>query len=89
MRTVSVRRKRNSTQAQRYGLRIKNNDNSNLPAAAAAVGQAPAAGQIALINYPIASLFKQLDVFLNNDLVSSTDNYGLKSYVETLANFWP
>ncbi len=68
-------------------VRIKNNDNSNLPAVAAAVGQAPAAGQIALINYPIASLFKQLDVFLNNDLVSSSDNYGLKSYVETLANF--
>ncbi len=68
-------------------MRIKNNDNTNLPAVAAAVGQAPAAGQIALINYPIASLFKHLDVYLNNDLVSNTDNYGLKSYVETIVNF--
>lgn len=72
-------------------VRIKNIDNSNLTAVATAVPTAepptPAAGQIALINYPIASLFQHVDVFLNNDLVSNTSNYGIKAYLETICNF--
>jgi hypothetical protein len=58
-------------------VRIKNTDNSNLAAAAA----------VATINYPLATLFEHVDVYLNNDLVSNTSNYGYKAYMETLLTY--
>ena len=42
---------------------------------------------IGCINYPIAALIEHVDVYLNNDLVSNTSNYGYKGYLETLLTY--
>jgi hypothetical protein len=57
-------------------VKVKNNDNTNLAAGV----------EIGLINYPIATLFQHVDVYLNNDIVSNTSDYGYKAYLETLLN---
>ncbi|XP_066926649.1 uncharacterized protein F54H12.2-like [Clytia hemisphaerica] len=42
------------------------------------------------VNYPIASLFSQLDVYLGGTLVSSSNNtYAYRSIIETLLNYGP
>ena len=43
--------------------------------------------EIGWINYPIAALFDHVDVYLNNDLVSNTSNYGYKGYLEALLTY--
>lgn len=58
-------------------VKIVKNDNTNLDAAT----------EVALINYPIATLFEHLDVYLNNDLVSNNSDYGYKAYLETLLTY--
>lgn len=58
-------------------IKIVNNDNTNLAAAA----------EVACVNYPIATLFEHVDVYLNNDLVSNTSNYGYKAYLESLLTY--
>ena len=40
--------------------------------------------EIGCINYPIAALFEHVDVYLNNDIVTNTHNYGYKGYLESL-----
>ena len=46
-----------------------------------------AAAEVACINYPIASMFKHVELYLNNDLVSHISDYAYKSYIETLLNY--
>ena len=58
-------------------VRVKNADNANLAAAA----------EIATINYPLASMFEHLEVYLNNDLVTNTSEYGYRSYMETAFSY--
>ena len=43
--------------------------------------------EIVCINYPIAALFEHVDVYLNNDIVSNTHNYGCKGYLESLMTY--
>ncbi len=43
--------------------------------------------EIALINYPIASLFQHVDVYLNNVLITNTYNYMYKAYMEALLTY--
>ena len=58
-------------------IRIKNTDGTNL-----ASGK-----KIACINYPIATLFEQVAVYLNNNLVTNTSNYAYKAYLETTLTY--
>ncbi|XP_068098235.1 uncharacterized protein F54H12.2-like [Hyperolius riggenbachi] len=44
--------------------------------------------RVALVNYPIASLFSQLDISLGDRLISTSDNlYTYRAYIETLLNY--
>ena len=43
--------------------------------------------EVALSNYPLTSLFRQVDVFLNNDQVTSTVNYHYRGYMESTFTF--
>ena len=55
-----------------------NSDGSNLTADAKA----------GLVNYPIASLFQQVDVFLNDNLISnSTNTYAYRAILEVLLGY--
>ena len=55
-----------------------NSDGSNLAADAKA----------GLVNYPIASLFQQVDVFLNDNLISnSTSTYAYRAILEVLLGY--
>jgi hypothetical protein len=58
-------------------IRVKNTDGTDLADDK----------EIGCINYPIATLFEHVDVYLNNDLVSNTSNYGYKGYLETLLTY--
>jgi hypothetical protein len=60
-------------------LRIKNIDNTVLADDK----------EIATINYPLASAFEHLEVYLNNDLVTNTADFGYKTYMETMFTFSP
>ena len=43
---------------------------------------------VTLINYPIASLFSQVDVLLSGKVISSSvNNYAFHTYLETLLNY--
>ena len=43
--------------------------------------------EIGCINYPIAALFEHVDVYLNNDIVSNTSNYGYNGCFESLLTY--
>ncbi|KAM8945892.1 uncharacterized protein F54H12.2-like [Pelodytes ibericus] len=44
--------------------------------------------RVSLINYPIATLFNQLDVTLGDRLISQSNNlYAYRAYIETLLNY--
>ena len=58
-------------------LRIKNSDNSNL-----AVDDA-----VSVINYFGATLFNQVEMYLNNDHIATVANYAYRSYLECLLSF--
>ena len=58
-------------------VRIVNDDGTPLAAGA----------EIAPINYPLSTIFKHLEVYLDNDLVSNDAEYGYKSYMETMATY--
>ena len=46
--------------------------------------------KVSLINYPIATLFNQLDVYMGGTLISSSNNtYAFRSIIETLLNYGP
>ena len=51
-------------------IRVKNTNGTNLAENK----------EIGCINYPIYALFEQVDVYLDNDIVSNTSNY--KGYLE-------
>ncbi|XP_053323790.1 uncharacterized protein F54H12.2-like [Spea bombifrons] len=58
--------------------KIVKNDNSQIPEGA----------RVSLINYPIATLFNQLDVTLGDRLISQSNNlYSYRAYIETLLNY--
>ncbi|XP_031749718.1 uncharacterized protein F54H12.2-like [Xenopus tropicalis] len=58
--------------------RILKNDNT-IPADGA---------RVSLINYPIATLFNQLDVTLGDRLISQSNNlYAYRAYIETILNY--
>ncbi|XP_073529914.1 uncharacterized protein F54H12.2-like [Phyllobates terribilis] len=52
-------------------------------------GMVLAAGtRVGLINYPIATLFNQVDITLGDCLISQSDNlYSYRAYIETLLNY--
>ena len=58
-------------------VRVKKADDTNLDANA----------EIVVINYPVATLFEHVDVYLNNDLITNTSNYGYKAYLESLLTY--
>ena len=58
-------------------LRIKNNDDSNL---------APDA-VVSSINYLGATLFNQVELYLNNDHIATVSNYAYRAYLESLLSF--
>ena len=60
-----------------FEVEVKGTGNANLAADV----------EVALANYPIVSLFRQVDVFLNNDLVTSTINYHYRGYMESTFTF--
>ncbi|XP_073510792.1 uncharacterized protein F54H12.2-like [Phyllobates terribilis] len=44
--------------------------------------------RVGLINYPIATLFNQVDITLGDHLISQSDNlYSYRAYIETLLNY--
>ncbi|XP_073502245.1 uncharacterized protein F54H12.2-like [Phyllobates terribilis] len=44
--------------------------------------------RVALINYPLATLFNQVDITLGDQLISQSDNlYSYRAYIETLLNY--
>jgi hypothetical protein len=43
--------------------------------------------KISCINYPIATLFEHVNVYLNNDPATNSDNYAFKAYLETLLTY--
>ncbi|XP_031762357.1 uncharacterized protein F54H12.2-like [Xenopus tropicalis] len=46
--------------------------------------------RVGFINYPIASLFNQVDITLGDRLISQSDNlYTYRAYIETLLNYSP
>ena len=46
--------------------------------------------KVSLVNYPIATLFSQLDVYMAGTLISSSNNtYAFRSIIETLLNYGP
>ncbi|XP_073514023.1 uncharacterized protein F54H12.2-like [Phyllobates terribilis] len=48
----------------------------------------PEDARVALINYPIATLFNQVDITLGGRLISQSDNlYGYRAYIETILNY--
>ena len=47
----------------------------------------PAAKVVGILNYPGATLFQQVDVFLNNTQVLTSPHYAYKSYLETLLTY--
>ena len=47
----------------------------------------PAAKVVGILNYPGATLFQQVDVFLNNTQVLTSRHYAYKSYLETLLTY--
>ncbi|XP_041439226.1 uncharacterized protein F54H12.2-like [Xenopus laevis] len=58
--------------------RIVNPDNTPIPDGS----------RVTLINYPIASLFNQLDITLGDTLISRSDNlYTYRAYIESLINY--
>lgn len=57
--------------------RIINNDDTNLEANK----------EVGIINYPGATLYKQMDLYLNNDHMISVTDYAYRSYLETLLSF--
>jgi len=64
-------------------VKILKSDGANLPAETAAVPV-----DVAPVNNFLHSLFDQVDVFLNQKLVStSTSNYMYRSYIEALLNY--
>ena len=58
-------------------LRILNHDDSNLDADAA----------VSVINYLGATLFNQLEMYLNNDHVITISNYAYRAYLESLLSY--
>ena len=56
---------------------VINNDDTAIAAAAA----------VSCVNYPIATLFEHVDIYLNKDLVSNISNYSYKAYLEALLTF--
>ncbi len=58
-------------------IKVTNEDGTDLAAG----------GEISLINYPIATLFHHVDVYLNNDLVTNTNNYEYKAYMEMMLTY--
>ena len=58
-------------------IRVKNTDGTNLVENK----------EIGCINYPIATLFDHVDVYLNNSIVTNTHNYGYKGYLESLKTY--
>ena len=59
-------------------LRIKNSDDSNL---------APDA-VVSSINYLGATLFNQVELYLNNDHIATVSNYAYRAYLECLLCFY-
>ncbi|XP_063312633.1 uncharacterized protein F54H12.2-like [Pelobates fuscus] len=58
--------------------KIVKNDNS----------QIAESSRVSLINYPVATLFNQLDVTLGDRLISQSNNlYAYRAYIETLLNY--
>ena len=53
-------------------IRVQNTDGTNLAENK----------EISCINYPIAALFQHVDVYLDNDIVTNTHNYGYKGCLE-------
>ena len=47
----------------------------------------PAAKVVGILNYHGATLFQQVDVFLNNTQVLTSPHYAYKSYLETLLTY--
>lgn len=48
----------------------------------------PDAARVGFINYPIASLFNQVDISLGDRLISQSDNlYTYRAYIETILNY--
>ena len=43
--------------------------------------------EVSLINYPGATFYKQLELFLGNEHVATVSNYGYRSLVEALVNY--
>ena len=43
--------------------------------------------EIGCINYTNAALFEHVDVYLNNDIVTNTHNYGYKGFLESLMTY--
>ena len=58
-------------------IRVKNTDGTDLVADK----------EVGCINYPIAALFQHVDVYLYNDIVTNTHNYGYKGYLESLMTY--
>ena len=57
--------------------RIQNSDGTQLAADK----------EVSLINYPGSTLFKQIDLFLNNDHMISVTDYAYRSYLEALLSY--
>ncbi|XP_066430947.1 uncharacterized protein F54H12.2-like [Eleutherodactylus coqui] len=58
--------------------RIVKQDNSDIPDGA----------RVAFINYPIATLFNQVDITLGDRIISQSDNlYSYRAYIETILNY--
>ncbi|XP_063786015.1 uncharacterized protein F54H12.2-like [Pseudophryne corroboree] len=48
----------------------------------------PQGARVALINYPVATLFSQVDVSLGDRLISQSNNlYAYRAYIETILNY--
>ena len=58
-------------------FRIKNSNNSNLADDAV----------VSIINYFGATLFNQVEMYLNNDHIATVDNYAYRAYFESLLSF--
>ena len=60
-----------------FKIRVKYTDGTNLAENK----------EIGCINYPISALFEHVDIYLNNDIVTNTHNYGYKGYLESLMTY--